>query len=196
MRRARPGSGSDLDLLMKGRRLMEWWAGAERALQDVPHAVVGGVAAAAYMPGRSTDDIDIGVGLPSVLSAEAALTEHGWTRIGPLHLVDGTIWQDPQGHELDLITLSAPWAQRSIQAAGLNEIAGMPTMPLPYLVLMKLQSGRLSDMSDLARMLGLAEPAVRDQARALVVEHGDQEDLQDLEQVIELGILETGPTGP
>ncbi len=61
-RRQRAGSGSDLwGLLGKRATRMEWWQQAENALSPIPHAVVGAVAAAAYMPARATADIDLAV---------------------------------------------------------------------------------------------------------------------------------------
>lgn len=53
LRRASRGAGSDLTHLMKRRHVVDWWTDAVNALRKVRHAVVGGVAAAAYMPGRA-----------------------------------------------------------------------------------------------------------------------------------------------
>jgi hypothetical protein len=177
---------------MKRRIVLDWWHAADSALVRTRHAVVGGVAAAAYMPGRQTDDIDIAVVARDVALAEAELRDHEWKLVGQLDLVDGTVWRDADGHELDLISLHDPWADEALEAAAKNRISALPTMPLPYLALMKLKAGRLTDMGDLSRMLGLASHPDRRVTRELVGKYGDAQDLEDLDQIIVLGDLEVG----
>ena len=126
---------------------MAWWADVERALCDVPHAIVGAVAANAYAPPRATADIDCAIATADVDRAEGALRGTGWEKGGDLGLMRGTSWRDPAGHELDLIVLDTPWAAAAITAASANQIDGLPTMPLPYLVLMKLLASRTIDLS-------------------------------------------------
>lgn len=190
LRRRARGGGSDLPGLMKRRMVLEWWHAADSALVRTKHAVVGGVAAAAYMPGRQTDDIDIAVAAPDAAMAESELREHGWKLVGQLDLVDGTVWRDAEGHELDLISLHDPWADDALVAAAKNRISELPTMPLPYLALMKLKAGRLIDMGDLSRMLGLASRGDRRLTRGLVAKYGAPQDVEDLDQIILLGDLE------
>lgn len=67
-------------------------------------------------------------------------------------------------------------------------------LPLPYLVLMKLQAGRVQDVADLARMLGQASAAQLAVVRRLCT-MWRPEDLEDLESLIVLGQLE-GPEPP
>jgi hypothetical protein len=57
---------------------------------------------------------------------------------------------------------------------------------------MKLNAGRLTDMGDLSRMLGLASHPDRRVTRELVGKYGDAQDLEDLDQIIVLGDLEAG----
>jgi hypothetical protein len=45
-------------------------------------------------------------------------------------LVVGTVWRDPDGHELDLISLREPWAREAVEAAAENRISDLPTMTL------------------------------------------------------------------
>jgi DNA-binding Lrp family transcriptional regulator len=192
LRRQARGSGSDLDHLMSRRKTMDWWLHAEEALAGIPHAVIGGVAAAAYMPGRQTDDIDFAVGVRDAERAEAALRNAGWQKLRGLDIVEGSAWRDDNGNELDLILTQGPWVGDALAEAASNIVAGLPTMPLPYLTLLKLSAGRLTDMSDLARMLGLADEQARSRVRDAVGRHGTPGDLEDLEQVILLGRLELG----
>lgn len=139
-----------------------------------------------------TDDLDIAVGADDAETAKALLREHGWTFIRNLDVIPGSAWRDMQGNELDLIPLLEPWADEALVAAIQNRIVGLPTMPLPYLALMKLKAGRLTDMGDLSRMLGLATDGDRQRTRELVAQYGDAQDAEDLDQVIILGDLEAG----
>jgi len=62
-------------------------------------------------------------------------------------------------------------------------------LDLPYLVLMKLASSRLQDLSDIARLLGLASEADLERVRAVVSRYlPDARD--DLESLVYLGKLE------
>ena len=45
-------------------RIEAWWDAVEGALAAVPHAVIGGVATAKYMPQRATLDLDLAVRPP------------------------------------------------------------------------------------------------------------------------------------
>lgn len=62
-------------------------------------------------------------------------------------------------------------------------------LTLPYLVLMKMESDRLVDAGDIGRMLGMADDAARDEARAVVRTYRP-DFLEDLESMIHLGDLE------
>jgi hypothetical protein len=90
VRRASRGTGSDLRHLMARRHEMDWWLAVEAALGGVPHAVIGGVAAQAYMPWRQTDDLEIAVASADLPAAEAALASAGFSRLRPLAVVTGS----------------------------------------------------------------------------------------------------------
>jgi len=174
---------------------MAWWADVERALCDVPHAIVGAVAANAYAPPRATADIDCAIATADVYRAEAALRGARWEKGGDLGLVLGTSWRDSAGHELDLIALDTPWAEPAIMAARVNQVEGLPTMPLPYLVLMKLLASRTIDLSDISRMMGRATQQQIAEVRQIVARYGDQQDLEDFDQLVRMGQLERSITG-
>jgi hypothetical protein len=82
LRRAARGAGSDLVGLLNRRVVLGWWGVADKALTEVRHAAVGDVAAAAYMPGRQTDDIDIAVAARDVATAET-LFRRPWLDVRP-----------------------------------------------------------------------------------------------------------------
>ena len=105
-------------------------------------------------------------------------------------VVQGTSWQDAAGHDLDLIALSQPWAVEALDAAQDNRIAGMPTLPLPYLVFLKLCAARTTDLGDVSLMLGRAETDQVEEARRVVTPLGNAVDLADFEQLVRMGQLE------
>jgi hypothetical protein len=189
-RRQRPGAGSMLTALDVRRIFMDWWADVEQALRAIPYAVAGAVATNAYAPERTTQDIDVVVLTATAAEAETALRGAGWRRVGSLSLIEGSSWKDPDGHDLDLIALSAPWAGEAIEAARDNRIVGMPTLPLPYLVFMKLEAARTADLTDVSRMLGRADDNQVEEARQVVRRFGNAADLADFEQLVRMGRLE------
>jgi len=112
---------SDLWSLLEPPDVAEWWKKADRALEDVPHAVVGGVAAIRYMPPRQTKDVDFAVATADRQAAERALCyEHGY-RTGE-HLFDmqghviGRVYWDHRRNRVDVLWL--PTRLRPLIAAA------------------------------------------------------------------------------
>ena len=171
---------------------MEWWQQAANALSPIPHAVVGAVAAAAYMPARATADIDLAVAEAVALRLEDHLQARGWQRRGRLSMVglQGTSWATVAAHPVDVIYLPGAWGETAIAEARSNIIDELPILPLPYLTLMKLLASRLVDTGDLARMLGHQDEAALAAVRRVITAYGRPEDVADLEQIIALGRLE------
>ncbi|HPA18816.1 MAG TPA: hypothetical protein PLU30_13785 [Verrucomicrobiae bacterium] len=186
LRRAKPGAGSHLDTL---REEGSDYAAGELVpdLGGVPYAVVGGLATARHMPQRMTLDTDILVAAVDRDAAEAAMARSGCEKKG-MFAIGGSTWRMPGGRIVDLIALDAPWVADAIRTTTLGP-DGLPYISLPYLVLMKLESGRLQDLADISRMLGAAEENVRAETRSLIGAMKPQ-DLEDLESMIELGRLE------
>lgn len=198
-RRQRPGSGSMLDELMKGRRpTMEWWSKAAGVIQgkDIKIAVTGAVAANAYMPPRQTADLDLALRIADLDAAGRALKAAGWTFLGDLSLYEdlrGTAWKLGRD-ELDLIGVPGTWGRAAVAAAQDNKrVRRLPTLTLPYVVVMKLISARPQDSADISRMLGPASEEMLNAVRA-VVKRWRPADVEDLEQMIVAGQLEFGPT--
>jgi hypothetical protein len=197
-RRQRPGTGSMLDQLMKGRgRTVEWWRRAAAVIeaQDVRIAVTGAVAANAYMPPRQTADLDLAVQAADIDRAALALKAAGWKPLGNLSLYEdltGMAWKLGR-NELDLIGLPGTWGRTAITAAQDNErVSGLATLTLPYVVVMKLISARPQDSADISRMLGPASGETLKAVRA-VVKRWRSADVEDLDQMIVAGQLEYGP---
>jgi hypothetical protein len=194
VRRQRRGYGSQLSSLEKSTFVQPWWRDAEAALAQVPHVVIRAAAANAYMAPRFTQDLDVGV-LPADLElAEAALEAAGWRRGQPTEPTDphlrGRTWRSHDGHEVDLFEMHHPWAAAALRETRPDPRTGLPTLPVPYVVLMKMTVSRMIDMADLTRVLGGRSDTELEGVRAAVRRFGATDDLDDLEQLIALGRLE------
>ena len=170
------------------------WPNLDPILAPIPYAVVGAVAARLYMPERSTLDLDVLVTTVNFARTEERLGAAGWQRLGDL-TIGGSSWRAPDGALLDVLHTSAPWAAAALaEAQGNRDEQGLPIISLPYLVLMKLNASRTTDIGDLARMLGLADADALERVRAAVAAFAP-EDLDDLDALVELGRLETQEPG-
>ena len=82
------------------------------------------------------------------------------------------------------------WLDQALMEAQQNlDKQGLPVLPLPYLVLIKFQAGRLQDLADISRMLGQANEKKLSSVRKLFVQLLPGE-LEDLKSLITLGQLE------
>ncbi|MGB9722488.1 MAG: hypothetical protein ACP5OO_08025 [Chloroflexia bacterium] len=187
-RHGRPGGGSRPEALRK--RTFEMQVPDLRPiLEGLPWAVVGAVAARLYMPERTTHDLDIAVWHEDAPSVRRRLEAAGFSYDGEL-AIGGSSWHSPEGLPLDVVELRTPWARQALAEARENrDPQGLPILPLPYLVLIKFEAGRVQDLADLTRMLGQATEEQLQKVRALLARfHPD--DLEDLESLIDLGRLE------
>jgi hypothetical protein len=188
-RRHQPaGTGSSATLL-EARTAQLRWPDLRDVLRDLSWAVCGAVATRLYMPERATADLDILILLTDSAEAHERLNAHGFTRLSDLS-IGGSTWQSPDGVEVDVIERDDSWVRQALDRAQTNrDLQGQPILPLPFLVLMKLQASRGQDLADLLRMLGAAEPESLAEVRRTVREYAPQ-DSRDLESLIELGRLE------
>lgn len=190
-RRQSPGTGS---LVSRERTARVRWPDLNAVFGDLPFAIVGGVATRLYMPERNTVDIDVAVLAADAARADQSLRKAGYAFQGPL-TISGSSWKAPNQVPLDLIGLLEPWGPAALSAARQNlDGQGLPIMPLPCLVIMKMRSARGVDVGDVGRMLGLAGPdevaRVRDMITSL-----DPDLLDDMESLLAMGRLEMG-SGP
>lgn len=175
---------------------MQWWHDVEKSLSGIPHAIAGGQAANAYAPPRASIDLDVAIVTRDAARCATALTRDGWQRTGELAGIPGSTWRHPEGHALDILEVHEPWAETALREAAANLIDGLPTLPMPYLVLMKLDASRTTDLGDVARMLGGADDPTVARARELVERHGNRQDVQDFDQLVAMGRLERGVIDP
>ena len=165
------------------------WPDLTSILSPIRWAVVGAVATRLYMPERMTQDLDIVIQTVDGSQARQKLAAAGFVYRGELS-IGGSSWTAPNGELIDILEGDDVWWTEAIADAQSNRDAqGLPVIPLPYLVLIKFQAGRVQDIADVTRMLGQAGEATLDAVRVLFAQHV-LEDMQDLESLIELGRLE------
>jgi hypothetical protein len=189
-RRQRPGTGSSLEFLRQ-RTAMKQWPDLTAVLGDTLWATVGGVATRHYAPERATLDLDVLVERASASIVRQRL-QQAFRYAGEL-TVGGSTWVAGDGTPIDVLESDEPWARAALEQAQQNrDLQGLPVLPLPYFLLMKLQSGRTQDIADVTRMLGLASEADLEAARD-VIRRFDPEALEDVEAMILLGRMEMQP---
>jgi hypothetical protein len=192
-RHQHPGSGSAPSFLAQRTTRMAW-TDLTPILSRIPWAVIGAVATRLYMPERATQDLAIAIRESDAAEAREKLAAAGFTYQGELS-IGGSSWVSPDGKEIDVVEGHEDWWTDGLEEATSNRDAqGLPILPLRYLVLMKFQSGRVQDIADITRMLGQADDAALEHARALF-KKSSPSDLSDLESLITLGRLERGGTG-
>ncbi|MGH7209253.1 MAG: hypothetical protein ACREIL_07705 [Nitrospiraceae bacterium] len=153
---------------------------------------MGAVATRTYMPERATQDLDILVVARDVSKVRIRLKRAGFTKVQDL-AIGGTTWRSPTGSLVDVIESREPWVHEALQDLR-RDPQGLPVLSRPYLVLMKVQSGRAQDLADAARMLGFASEEERKMTRGLFTRYLPDA-LEDLESLITLGKLEAGDAG-
>lgn len=185
-RRVRPGSGSSTAYL-RSRTAVQPMFDLRRLIRKTPFLLVGGLATRLYMPERTTLDTDILVLAEDQATLEQELAAAGCQKMGELS-IGGSTWALPDDTSLDVVISGAPWAREAL-AHPVPVADDVPTIALPYLVLMKLYAGRSQDIADITRMLGGADERALAEVRETVIRHmPDAAD--DVESMIALGQLE------
>ncbi len=189
LRGVRPGTGSALATLRR-RTALTRWPDLSRPLRGIPWAVVGGVATRAYMQERGTGDLDVLVPASASAEVRTRLANAGYRRIQAL-AVGGSSWRSPDGIQVDVLESDEPWVEEALRRP-VRDPQGLPVPRLPFLVFMKVRSGRTQDMADASRMLGQASARARAGVRE-VFRRLAPATLEDLESLIHLGDLELQP---
>jgi hypothetical protein len=185
LKRVKPGSGSTHEFLKA--RTWRRQVTDLRQLIEVDYVIVSGVATRLYMPERMTDDLDILIHEDEAERAYQNLHEQMARRIGD-RSIGGTSWELPDKTILDIITSQREWVMTALGDPRMGADA-QPVISLPYLVLMKLEASRTTDISDISRMLGLASEVELNEVRK-TIEIYDPNSLEDLESLIQLGKIE------
>ncbi len=196
-RRTRGGRGGALDSLM-GLPRTEIDVNARELFGTIPFCVVGGVATRAYMPERSTKDIDFLVGADDFEAAERRLLGAGYAAVAQdddLFFYDsmlglfGRAWRR-EDERIDLISSRQDWVHEALATEHYDQ-TGLRVIALPYLVLMKIDASRGQDQADVERMLGrLGDAEVERVARIVDRYSGDPQAAEDVRQYAALGRME------
>ncbi len=192
LRRARPGTGSS-------EQFLNWRTAVQSLpipnlptiLEGIPWVLIGGLATRAYMPERTTQDIDILIHTDMAAQARDALTAAQY--VIESHLAIGGFAVRSPDHSvplLDVITSRAPWVQEVLKTPT-YDAAGLPVIARPYLMLLKLQAGRLRDLDDVQRMLRGTPPPERESTRRLLATYAPDV-LEDYDALIHLANVEFG----
>jgi hypothetical protein len=185
-RRIKPGNYTSPDFF-KRRTAVHSWPQLFTIFKDIPWAITGGVATRAFMPERSTQDIDIVIPREDCGRAWAAFRDAGF-HVAPALDAPYFVARSPEIPEVDVICVDFPWLETALANPHIDK-AGMPVLDLPYLIIMKLMANRGVDIGDMTRMLGLSSDDDLDRVRAAVRAYAS-EDLDDLEALILLGRME------
>ena len=190
--RKRPvGSGSNLSrLMLLPRQALEM--NFNEVFGEIPALAVGATAVRAYAPERSTQDIDFLVADSQFALAAARLVSTGFSKTRDLFFPNAGLGLygasfTNERTELDLLSSRQPWCEAAFKDRCTDQ-TGLRVIPLPFLVLMKVDSARGVDQGDLTRMLGrLDEPAVEKIIAEIQPFYGDPALSDDLRQYALLG---------
>ncbi len=161
---------------------------------SIPYAIVGGQAIRFHVYPRETSDIDI---LMSPENWEKAMDlvgghdAHQLMLNGPSMTGVGFKGDSGNGEEVEFDFLwNERWGDEALSSAKVETIGKV--ISKPFLVLMKFESGRSLDSSDIHRLVGTLTVAERRASRKLLKEYSPNE-LEDFDLLIEL--LKSGWTG-
>lgn len=124
---------------------------AELTARGAVHAIVGGLAVAAHGYGRSTDDVDV------------LVLDRDKVRGHPIGIPGVGFTRDGVGVDALFLTLPAEkFMVRAVRGAALYD--GIPVLPYPALVYLKLKANRAKDRADVVELakvnMALAAPTI------------------------------------
>lgn len=189
LRRAARGTGSAPSFLDR-RTAMIPTPDMQALLGATPWVLVGGLALRAYAPERMTLDIDIMIHAADEARAKDAFRAAGYTITGPLTIGGFTAHPPASSAPIDVLTSTAPWFAEAV-IHPTPDPAGLPAMPRPYLLLLKLQAGRTQDLADVQRLLRGTRAEERAMMREIVARYAP-ELVEDYDALGTLADLEFG----
>lgn len=190
LRRAARGTGSSPTFLER-RTAMLATPDLHAILGSIPWVVIGGIALRAYAPERMTLDVDIMIAAADLVAAQVAFETAGYRLTGPLTIGGFTAHPtNEDGMSIDVLTSTAAWFAHAVAHPSFD-LAGLPVMPKPYLLLLKLQAGRTQDLADVQRLLARTTTEERAQLRAVVNQYA-ADLVEDFDALVMLADLEYG----
>jgi hypothetical protein len=135
--------------------------GLERIFDDLEVCLVGAHAAAAYAPERATHNIDYFTPPAQYETALQRLLAAGYTKqremtfASPRLELFGSAWLDAgRTVNVGLLSSTGTWVEEAFAASRADNVTGDRVMPLPFLILMKLDASRVQDQADMSHILG------------------------------------------
>jgi hypothetical protein len=189
LRRAARGTGSSAVFLDR-RTAMIPTPDLGAILGATPWVLVGGLALRAYAPERMTLDVDIMIHTDDEAPVKAAFAAAGYTITGPLTIGGFTAHPDDGSAPIDVLTSTAPWLSAAF-VQPTPDPSGLPAMPRPYLLLLKLQAGRTQDLADVQRLLRGTSDGERSAMREIVTQYA-ADLVEDYDALVTLADLEFG----
>ncbi len=178
------GSGSNISNLLNENKFNT--LEIEKIIRKTKFVIVGGVATQYYMPQRYTIDTDVLVLTEDKTKIYEELEKANCLKINDLS-IGGSTWKTPQGETIDIIESNEKWVYKALKEPNIRD--NRPIIALPYLVLMKLKSGRMQDIADITRMTANADENELSNIK-IVIQKYFPSAFEDLESMIELGKLE------
>jgi hypothetical protein len=162
-------------------------------LGTIPWVLVGGLAIRAYMPERTTLDVDIMIHETDEAHARSAFLKAGYLITGNLSIGGFSVRKANEEHDppVDVLVSDEPWFQEALMHPN-RDAAGLPVMPRPHLMLLKMEAGRSQDLVDVQRMLRGTPQSERASTRELIARYAS-EMVEDYDALIQLADIEFGP---
>ena len=170
---------------------------AEQFSKESPirYAIIGGAACRLYQAARAVSDVDVLVAPDDIERAQKRLADAGYRRDRE-HTAGSTNWIDAGGLPIELLSLRQPWLDDALAGAATNlDDQGAAVLPLPYLILLKIERDSSKHRWDIARMLALSEiggsGATVRETRRLVADHRPGAS-RTIDQLLWIGRLHSG----
>ncbi|MGD1866782.1 MAG: hypothetical protein ACFB0D_19695 [Phormidesmis sp.] len=143
---------------------------------NLPYAIIGGIATTFYMPTRTTQDLDLLVLANDAELLEQSLARQNWTKLENIYInsegieILGGAWKSSEGELLDLLyTPNLSWAATALRPENtMSAPDGLRVIALPYLILLKLIARRNRDILDIEEMLQYCDKQKIAQIRAVI----------------------------
>lgn len=188
-RRAAPGTGSSA-LFLDRRIAMQPVPDLPSVLGELAWVLVDGLALRAFMPERQTLDVDILIAQVDEAQARQRFTRAGYRVVGVLSIGGFSVTLDAHSPPIDVLVADQPWLQAAIGRPA-RDAAGLPVLPRPELIVMKLLAARARDLGDVQGLLRTITPDEVRQVRDLL-SRIDPDAIDDFEALRALADLEFG----
>ncbi len=161
---------------------------------SVPYAIFGAQAMIPHLPERRTFSLDLLIEARHQQDAVQSLKKHSSHYDYFWHTHDFFILKRTKQY-LCLINSSAPWVSNAISAAQSQIIRNEPTIPFPWLILSKMNTGSRQDLLDCARLIARTNDNHIQETKKLLETHLP-EALPELRKLYQAGIqeLKSNPT--